>query len=60
MKKESDKNQEMVVMVNIFNFCLVDRGLNNKRGLKLSHKQESVTDRQTPLLLYPLTAIAGG
>jgi hypothetical protein len=31
--------------------------------LKLSHKQESVTDGRTdgrPLLLYPLTAIAGG
>jgi hypothetical protein len=27
--------------------------------LKLSRKQESVTDRQ-PLLLYPLTAITGG
>jgi hypothetical protein len=27
--------------------------------LKLSRKQESVTDGQ-PLLLYPLTAIAGG
>jgi hypothetical protein len=27
--------------------------------LKLSHKQESVTDGR-PLLLYPLTAIVGG